>query len=291
MTKLAVIGPGLLGGSLALAARRGGGFHVSLWARRPEAVDELRELNVADEASNDLLAVTDAADVVVFCVPIGAMAPLAEQIAPTLRRDSLVTDVGSVKAAVVAQLAPIFRKGARFVGSHPMAGSEQTGIRAARADLFDDAVCIVTPNGESEPEAVSGIREFWRTMGCRVREISPEAHDEAVAAVSHLPHLAAAALVNAVAERSPAAFDFAGPGFRDTTRVASGPPDMWTEILSSNRRAVRKSAEAMIAKLEEFITLLDSNTPESQIRMNQFLTQAKVQRDSLRLVRDAGLLQ
>lgn len=291
MTKLAVIGPGLLGGSLALAARRAGGFHVSLWARRPEAVEELRELGVADEASNNLLAVADAAGVVVFCVPVGAMAALAEQVVPVLRADTLVTDVGSVKAPVVAQLAPIFRTGARFVGSHPMAGSEQTGIRAARADLFDDAVCILTPNGESAPEAVSGIREFWTTMGCRVMEISPEAHDDAVAAVSHLPHLAAAALVNAVAEKSPGAFDFAGPGFRDTTRVASGPPDMWTEILSSNRRAVRKSAEAMIAKLEEFITLLDSNTPESETRMNQFLTQAKVQRDSLRLVRDAGLLQ
>ena len=291
MTKLAVIGPGLLGGSLALAARRAGGFHVSLWARRAEAVEELRELSVADEASNDLLAVAEGADLGVFCVPVGAMGALAEQIAPVWPVNSLVTAVGSVTASVVAQLAPIFRKSARFVGSHPMAGSEQTGIRAARADLFDGAVCILTPDGETAPEAVSGIRDFWCTIGCRVYESSPEAHDEAVAAISHLPHLAAAALVNAVADNIPAAFDFAGPGFRDTTRVASGPPDMWTEILSSNRSAVRKSAEAMIAKLEEFITLLDSDSPESQTRMNQFLTQAKVQRDSLRLVRDAGLLQ
>lgn len=291
MTKLAVIGPGLLGGSLALAARRVGGFRVCLWARRPEAVEELRELKIADEASSNLVDVAEGADVVVFCVPIGVMPVLAEQIAPVLHADSLVTDVGSVKAPVVAQLAPIFRNRARFVGSHPMAGSEQTGVRAAKADLFDGAVCIVTPNNDSEPEAVDEVGDFWRTMGCSVREISPEAHDEAVAAISHLPHLAAAALVNAVAERSPGAFDFAGSGFRDTTRVASGPADMWTEILSSNRSAVRKSAEAMIAKLEEFITLLDSETPESEIRMNQFLTQAKAQRDSLRLVRDAGLLQ
>lgn len=291
MIKLAIIGPGLLGGSLALAARRVGGFRVSLWARRPEAVQELQELNVADEASADLLAVVAGADVVVFCVPVGAMADLARQIAPVLGSDTLVTDVGSVKASVVAQLSAIFRGRARFVGSHPMAGSEQTGVRAARADLFDDAVCIVTPDAESEAAAVTAISEFWRKMGGRVRETSPEAHDEAVAAVSHLPHLAAAALVNAVAEEHPDAFEFAGPGFRDTTRVASGPPEMWTEILSSNRQAVRKTAEAMIAKLEQFITLLDCDTPESDTRMNEFLTQAKAQRDSLRLTRDSRLPQ
>jgi prephenate dehydrogenase len=291
MTKLAVIGPGLLGGSLALAARRAGGFHVSLWARRSEAVEELRELNVADVASANLLTVVEGADVVVLCVPVGAMEALAQQIAPVLQKDALVTDVGSVKAPVVAKLGPIFRGSAQFVGSHPMAGSEQTGVRAARADLFDDAVCIVTPENDSSPEAVRRISEFWQKMGCRVREISPDAHDEAVAAVSHLPHLAAAALVNAVSEAYPEAFDFAGPGFRDTTRVASGPPEMWTEILSSNRRAVRKTAEAMVAKLEQFIKLLDRDSLESEPRMNEFLTQAKTQRDSLRLVRDAKLLQ
>ncbi len=287
MTKLAVIGPGLLGGSLALAARRSGGFRVSLWARRPEAIAELRDLNVADEASGDLRSVAEGADLVVFCVPIGAMASLAQQIAPVLKADTLVTDVGSVKAPVVAQLGAIFRGRARFVGSHPMAGSEQTGIRAARADLFDGAVCIVTPDAKSEPAAVGAISDFWTKMGCRVREVSPEAHDDAVAAVSHLPHLAAAALVNAISDSCPNAFQFAGPGFRDTTRVASGPADMWTEILGSNRRAVRKTAEAMIAKLEQFITLLDCDTPESDTRMNEFLTQAKAQRDSLRLARDS----
>ncbi|MHA3775594.1 prephenate dehydrogenase [Verrucomicrobiota bacterium sgz303538] len=289
MTKLAVIGPGLLGGSLALAARRAGGFRVSLWARRREAVGELRSLNIADHASGDLLAVADGADLVIFCVPIGVMPDLARKIVPQLKPDTLVTDVGSVKAPVVEQLGAIFRGRARFVGSHPMAGSEQTGVRAARADLFDDAVCIVTPDANSESTAVHAISAFWRTVGCRVREISPEAHDEAVAAVSHLPHLAAAALVNAIADGHGDAFEFVGPGFRDTTRVASGPPDMWTEILKSNRRAVRKTTEAMIAKLEQFITLLDRDSPESETLMNEFLTKAKAQRDSLRLVRDSRL--
>jgi prephenate dehydrogenase len=281
MTKLAIIGPGLLGGSLALAARQLGGFHVSLWARRPEAVDELDALAIADEASVDLLQVGEAADIVVLCVPIGAMPELAQKLLPVLREDTLVTDVGSVKGGIVEQLGAIFRDRGRFVGSHPMAGSEQTGVRAARADLFQNAACMVTPAADSHPGAVEEICNFWKRFGCRVRKLSPELHDELVAAISHLPHLAAAALMNSIDQDIPDALEMAGPGFRDTTRVAAGPPEMWTEIFSKNRRAVRKSAEAMIAKLEQFIRLLDRESPESEFLMNEFLTQAKTRRESL----------
>jgi prephenate dehydrogenase len=281
MTKLAIIGPGLLGGSLALAARRLGRWRVSLWARRDEAVRELHDLQFADEASTDLPAIVAGADLVIFCVPVGAMKDLAERAVSALKPNALVTDVGSVKSSVVSALEPVFAGRGRFVGSHPMAGSEQTGLRAARADLFESAACMVTPTEFSDPSAVAEVAAFWRDVGCRVSQIAPEAHDELVAAISHLPHLAAAALVNAVAEQCPDAFEMAGPGFRDTTRVAGGSPEMWTEIFSTNRVAVRKSAEAMIAKLEQFIRLLDRQTPDSDKLMNDFLTQAKAQRDSL----------
>jgi prephenate dehydrogenase len=284
MMRLAIIGPGLLGGSIALAARRFGGFHVALWARREEAVKEIETLNVADTASSDLREIVADADLIVLCVPIGAMPALARAIASLISPRTIVTDVGSVKGSVVAELSPIFHHRAQFVGSHPMAGSEQTGIRAARVDLFDGAVCIVTPDECSDAAAIEKIRVFWQSLGCKVTELPPEAHDEIVAQISHFPHLLAATLVQAVAAGNPLAFDFSGPGFRDVTRVASGPPAMWAEILHSNRRAVRKSAEAMIEKLREIVTLLDREEP-----MTEFLTQAQARRERLRIPKNTDV--
>ena len=277
MTRLAILGPGLLGGSIALAARRAGGFHVAAWARRPEALAEMAARDLVDALSADLSVVVQDADLVVLCVPIGVMGSLARQIAPLLSARAIVTDVGSVKGPVVEELRGIFAGAARFVGSHPMAGSEQTGLAAARADLFDGAACIVTPEDGSDPEAVSAVHAFWQTLGGRVLELAPAQHDEIVALISHFPHLLAATLVNVVGQENAAAFDFSGPGFRDTTRVASGPPAMWAEILWSNRTAIRASTEAMIEKLREIITLLDHDSS-----MIEFLTQAKARRDLLR---------
>jgi prephenate dehydrogenase len=274
ITNLAIVGPGLLGGSIALAARRAGGFRTAVWARRGAAVAELEKRALAEVASTKLAAVVGEADLVVLCVPIGAMGALSREIAPLLRAGTIVTDVGSVKAPVVEELSAIFA--GRFVGSHPMAGSEQTGLDAARADLFDGAACVVTPDGSTDAAAVAAVHGFWQTLGCRVLETSPAEHDEIVALISHFPHFLAATLVNVVTDRNAHAFDFTGPGFRDTTRVASGPPAMWAEILRSNRAAVRASAEAMIEKLREIVTLLDHDAS-----MTEFLTQAKAQRDRL----------
>ena len=278
MKTLAIIGPGLLGGSIALAARRAGGWRTALWARRAAAVAEIAALGIADAASTDLRGIVAGADLVVLCVPIGAMPALAREIADAISERTIVTDVGSVKASVVADVGAIFHGRGRFVGSHPMAGSEQTGIGAARAELFDGAACIITPDAATDAGALAEVRAFWQTLGARVLEVAPAAHDEIVALVSHLPHLLAATLVQTVLAENARAFEFCGPGFRDTTRVAAGPPAMWAEILRTNREAVRKSAEAMIEKLRGIITLLDQDEP-----MTAFLTQAKTQRDRLRL--------
>jgi prephenate dehydrogenase len=277
MNRLAILGPGLLGGSIALAARRSGGFHVSAWARRPEAVVEMERRGMADVVSGDLSVVVKDADLIVLCVPVGVMGALAEQIVSMISPRAIVTDVGSVKGPVVEELHGIFSKCGRFVGSHPMAGSEKTGLEAARTELFDGAVCNVTPEEHSDSDSVAAVRAFWQALGGRVLELSPMQHDEIVALISHLPHLLAATLVNVVGQENAAAFDFSGPGFRDTTRVASGPPAMWSEILRSNQAAVRASAEAMIEKLREIITLLDHDAS-----MTEFLTQAKARRDLLR---------
>ncbi len=283
MKKVAIIGPGLLGGSIALALRERGEWNVAIWARRPEAVEEARAGGFADLASTNLEEVVNDAQLVVLCTPINSMEILAIGLAPFITPQTLITDVGSVKAPIVSALSPIFQKRGHFVGSHPMAGSEQSGMKFARADLFEGAVCIVTPDGHSQPAAIEAIQSFWQSLGCSVHQFPADEHDRMVAAISHFPHLLAAALVEMIAANEPAAFDFCGPGFRDTTRVASGSPAMWTEILQANRGAVRKSAEAMIEKLHEIIRLLGTDCPAQQ--MHEFLTHAKARRDRLRLPR------
>ena len=274
---IAIIGPGLLGASIALAARRTDGTRVSIWARKPQIVEEVRARKIADVVSSNLGEVVFEADTVVLCVPVGAMPALAREIVQFISPRALVTDVGSVKAGVVAELAPIFRERGRFIGSHPMAGSDKAGHAFASAELFDGRVCIVTPDAVTPPDALADVTAFWKSLGCRVRTLAPAEHDEIVALVSHLPHLLAATLVNTVAAQNPAAFDFHGPGFFDTTRVAAGQPDLWAEILRTNSTAVRAGAEAMIEKLREITTLLDREAP-----MKEFLTQAKTLRDALR---------
>jgi prephenate dehydrogenase len=197
----------------------------------------------------DAAEVVSGSDICVLCTPIGAMPPLAREIAPLLDDTATVTDVGSVKAGVVSQLEPIF--GGKFVGSHPMAGSEQSGITAARANLFDGAVCILTPTNNSVPDRIEVLRDLWECVGCRIVEMSPREHDECIACVSHLPHAIAATLVSAIHLRIPNVDCIAGGGYRDTTRIAGGPAAMWREILLENRTA-------LLAGLEDFTTTLET---------------------------------
>jgi len=278
--KIAILGPGLLGGSLALVLRKKmPGVRIDIWARRQEAVEEIQATGLADIASTELEPVVTGADLVIFCVPIGAMPPLAEKIVPYLSETAVVTDVGSVKKPVVEALGAIFGNRARFVGSHPMAGSEQSGLSAARADLFEESVCIITPVESTAEADVAAIAGFWSALGCKVSVISPLEHDEIITMVSHLPHLLAATLVNLVCSGNPNWLNFCGNGFRDTTRVASGPPEMWSEILQTNRESLKKSIVAMIEKLGEVLALLEAS---NEAGMKHFLNQAKIERDRLK---------
>jgi prephenate dehydrogenase len=276
-SKVSIIGPGLLGGSLALALHRDfPTVRVSVWARRAEAAREVLDRGIASEATTDLKTAVNGADLVILCVPIGAMEEVATQIQPHLREDAVVTDVGSVKAPVVEAL--MARLGTQFVGSHPMAGSEQVGLDAARPDLFNGAVCIVTPDEKTDPVRLASVSGFWSDLGCRVASLAPAEHDEVAALISHLPHLVAATLVNLVCARNPDAFQFCGSGFRDTTRVASGPPAMWAEILDGNRQAMAKSVESLIHMLREVEEQL-----HNPAAMRDFLASAKEQRDHIKL--------
>jgi prephenate dehydrogenase len=215
---------------------------------------------------------------VVLCVPIGAMAALAEQIAPLVEPGAVITDVGSVKAPVVEALAPIFERAGRgrFIGSHPMAGSEQAGLAAARADLFEGTAALLTPHPGDDPAALEAAAELWRLVGCKIHTLPPAAHDEAIGLVSHLPHLIAASLVDFVFGQNPDAASLCGNGLRDTTRIASGLPEMWTEILATNRAVLGAQLQAFIARLQEISRDLASGN-DSQLKT--FLTNAKVRRD------------
>lgn len=287
MKRIAILGPGLLGGSVALALRNDAGLEVRLWARRTEAVAQARAMEVAHLATSSLTEAVEGADTVLLCVPVGAMEELVRQMLPDLAPDALVTDVGSVKETVCRALTPLLRGHAHFVGSHPMAGSEKAGIEAARPDLFNGAVCILTPEpGLTTPVAIERATALWERLGCRIRSLAPVVHDQICALISHLPHLSAAALVNTVGEVCPDAFAFCGTGFRDSTRIASGLPAMWTEILLSNRKAVGESLRRFISVLEQAADQLERGDTGAAHGVYHFLETAKTRRDSLQ--RTAG---
>lgn len=279
ISKLAILGPGLLGGSIALATRaRLQGVHIGVWARRQSAVDAVLATGAANVASTELKAIIQDCDLAILCVPVDSMPELARSMAPWLRDGAVVTDVGSVKKGVVAELSAALGERGCFIGSHPMAGSEQAGLEAARADLFEGAVCIVTPEDNSHPNEIAVVERFWMSIGCVTRLLSPAAHDDTVALVSHLPHFVAAVLVDLICSENRNSLNFCGKGFIDTTRVASGSAEMWTGIFGSNRRNLKKTVDAMIAKLREASALLE---PGREPALLEFLRNAKRERDAL----------
>lgn len=213
-------------------------------------------------------------------MPTGAMAATLSALPCwTGGAGPVITDVGSVKRPVVEELTPLaLEHGSTFVGSHPMAGSEKTGIEHAEPDLFVGATVITTPGPDQDPVIVGRIRSFWESLGAGVEVMPPGEHDAAVAAISHLPHLAAAALVRSVMDQGADLSNFCGGGFHDTTRVAGGPPDMWTGILADNREAVSARLEAYIDELQTWKEALDS-LDTGQLR--GFLSRAQELRRSL----------
>jgi prephenate dehydrogenase len=244
---VAILGPGLIGGSLALGlAERGLAKRLMIYARSPRALDEIRLAGVDAELTQNPSEAVREADVVILCVPIEAMAALVHEFRDALKPDALVTDVGSVKGSVDRDLAPLLEDRALWIGSHPMAGSEQAGFAAARADLFEGAAVVLTPTKHTRREATDRAKQFWSALGGRILVYDPEWHDRAIAQVSHIPHLVAAGLIGNVAEECLAA---AGSGLRDTTRVASGSPELWTEIIWANRSAIRAALLPLVLEL------------------------------------------
>lgn len=278
--KLAILGPGLLGGSIGLAARkRRVAARVVVWGRRVEAAREAVKLGAAHEVALTPSEAVRGADLVILCTTVEAMPSVARAMRPGLKRGTLVTDVGSTKYDVVRQVGAVLAGRATWLGSHPMAGGEREGIRAARADLFEKATCLVTPLPRARPADVARLAAFWEALGGRVASLSPLQHDEVVALISHVPHLAAAALVNLVGRRKPSALDCVGNGFRDMTRIAGGSPGMWTGIVMANREEIRRGIKMLVEELEGLGREI-ANASEGELRA--FLGRAKEIRDGLR---------
>jgi prephenate dehydrogenase len=254
--RLTVAGVGLIGGSLALAARAAGLVGEVVGVGRSEAnLRVARERGIVDLVVTDPGEAVAGAAAVVLAAPVGACAALAERFRPYAAADAVLTDVGSVKANLVPALEARWREPGLVVGGHPIAGSEAAGAAAARADLFRGRLCVLTPTPRTRPEALARVRALWEGVGARVEEMSPNVHDEILARVSHLPHLVAYALVDALANArvdGRPVLPYAAGGLRDTTRIAGSLAELWRDIVLANAGPLRAALAEFRAVLDRF---------------------------------------
>jgi len=255
--RLVLVGVGLIGSSIARAARHLNLAHTLVVVDRDEAVvARARELRLAEEATTDVATAVAGADFVILCVPVGACGAVAEAMSGALSPGCIVSDVGSVKKSVVAQVAPHLPAGVDFVPAHPVAGTEHSGPDAGFASLFVNRWCILTPLEETDPAAVQRVQAFWSAMGSDVEIMSAQHHDLVLAITSHLPHLIAYNIVGTAADLETVTqsevIKFSAGGFRDFTRIAASDPTMWRDVFLHNREAVLE----MLARLNEDIAYL-----------------------------------
>ena len=252
---LVVIGTGLIGGSLSLALKRAGMVNrVTGVGRNRGNLELAKSIGVVDDWTHDVAQAVQSADVVLLSVPMQAYDGVFAAMADQLGEHTVVTDAGSTKQSAIAAAKKYLHNSEQFIAAHPIAGTEQSGAAAAFAELYDGRLCIVTPEADSNPAALTIVKQMWEQAGARVEVMAATEHDEFLASVSHLPHLAAFALVNAVSKQRSDGHDpfrFAAGGFRDFTRIASSSPEMWRDIALCNR-------EALLDQIERFQFELNS---------------------------------
>lgn len=278
---IAILGLGLMGASLALALKKRGFTGRLLgYARRETTRNQAVQDGLFDEVFADPAACVVNADIVVVCVPIWTIARLAEEFVDALKPNAVVTDVGSTKSELLKTMEPLFADSkAFFVGSHPIAGSEKTGIEAGDPDLYEGRLTVVCPSDKTPVEAEQTVVRLWKAAGSEVIEMSPAAHDAMLASTSHLPHMVAAALARSVANGDPAGkADFCGTGFKDTTRVASGSADMWVDIIDTNRMALETELDRFHEELQGLIHILRSGNGDD---IRQWLEEAAAARNQI----------
>lgn len=264
LRQISIVGLGLLGGSVSLAIRH----HISDatvigYSHRSATRRKARDLAVATAVADDLATAVSQADLVILATPIFTFEQYFAEIAALVRPGCIVTDVGSTKVLPHRWAQEQLGDAATYVGSHPIAGSEESGIEFARDDLFDSTRCILTATSRRTTAAVSALKRFWSTLGCQVQIMHPAEHDRIFADVSHLPHLIAAGLVNASDRKD---MKFAGKGFLDSTRIASGPATIWTDVLLANADNLATGIDRVLAeltKLREAVVAGDAKTIET----------------------------
>jgi prephenate dehydrogenase len=263
--RLALVGTGLIGGSFALALKQAGAVREVLGVgRNPARLTVARELGLIDRAAD--WAEAGHADCILLALPVGETEAVLKNLAPHLKAGAIVTDAGSTKANVVeAARAALGTRFADFVPGHPIAGSEQSGPGAARADLYQGKRVVLTPQDETRADAVATVRALWEAAGAQVETLEAAQHDRIFAAVSHLPHLAAFALVDDLTQRADGDtfFRFAASGFRDFTRIAGSSPEMWRDIALANREALVAELDAYLASLQALRSAVSADDAEA----------------------------
>jgi prephenate dehydrogenase len=259
---------------------RGLATRVVTWSRRPESRAKCLGRNWCDAVLETPGEAVADSDLVVICTPVQTIVPLLAQIRPALAENALVTDVGSTKSLICREARNTLEgHSATFLGSHPMAGSEQAGMEHARADLFEKAACILTPLDDTSAQAIAKLSAFWESLGMILSSVSPEKHDEIVAHISHLPHLLASTLSGYLATQDDTWRNLAGGGLRDTTRIASGDPGLWKQILEQNRDEVLRAIDGFEQELHQFKAALLNDDSLAVITQ---LERGKAYRDRLR---------
>jgi len=288
--RLTIIGVGLIGGSLARALRHANVVeHITGAGRNPEHLEHARELGVVDDVTTSVSAAVKDADVVLISVPMCAYATVFSEMAGSLPPHCLITDAGSTKqhAIDMARAHLSTDQIARFVPAHPIAGTEHSGVDASFAELFTNRLCVLTPTGETRPEATQAIKAMWQTAGSDMMCMDAADHDDFLASVSHLPHVLAYALVNAVRKQGNDTHDpfhFAAGGFRDFTRIASSSPEMWRDIALCNRASLLHNLDALQAELDGLKNALETGDGD---RLLAEFKLAKQARDAW-LIKDKG---
>jgi prephenate dehydrogenase len=273
---VAIVGVGLIGGSIGLALRqRGMAEQVIGIGRRQATLRAARRVGAVSHTTIDVAKGVADAELVIVCTPVGRIVEHAREAAKHCREGALITDAGSTKEAIVAALDNSLPRGCRFLGSHPLAGSEKNGPSHANAELFDGRVAILTPTKNTRAEDFDALEEFWSSLGSVVIQMSAADHDRALALTSHLPHAAAVALAATLPETY---FRLTGSGFLDTTRLAGGEPELWKQIFAANRANVLAALEKYSEKLNALAVAIRQGDDQA---LEDLLTAAKRNRDAL----------
>jgi len=268
--EVAIIGPGLIGGSLALALKRKRlAVKVIAVSRRQRTIALARKIKAIDAGSRDLGSVKNA-DLIIIATPVNTILKLADTLKGIIRQDCMVMDVGSSKEKIVAKLENLFPY---YVGTHPLAGSQKQGISSARPDMFRDSLCILTPTKKTSPRALRKIKKLWRMLGARTISLTPAQHDKTIAMVSHLPHSVSFALIGAIPKDY---LKYGASGLQDTTRIAGSDSVLWTDIFLSNRKNILKAIALFEENLARIKKAIQKNNPKL---LKRKLRQAQEKRD------------